>query len=166
MPIDHMQAQALAERIGALRFAMFTYRDADDHLLAQPMTLQQIDDDGALWFFVHTNTALWESISHHGQVNVSFADNDSAHYVSISGSAERVVDRNLIRQMWNPMVEAWFPDGPDDPHAVLVRVAAQGAEYWDSNDNKMVRLFEMARAAITGTTPNMDSDHGTIGTRH
>lgn len=162
MPIDSTHAAALAERIGSMRFAMFCYRDASDHLLSQPMTLQKIDDDGALWFFVSTTTDLWEAIGHQAQVNVSFADNDDAHYVSVSGSAERVVDRARIAQMWNPMVEAWFPDGTDDPHAVLVRVVAHSAEYWDSQDNKMVRLFEMARAAITGNPPGLDTDHGTI----
>jgi hypothetical protein len=46
---------------------------------------------------------------------------------------------------------------------VLVRVVPHSAEYWDSNDSKMVRLFQMAKAAVTGTTPDVDpGDHGTI----
>ena len=55
-----------------------------------------------------------------------------------------------------------LPAGPDDEHAVLVRVDPHSAEYWDSNDSKMVRLFAMAKAAITGTTPDLDSEHRTL----
>jgi hypothetical protein len=43
-----------------------------------------------------------------------------------------------------------------------VRVLPHAAEYWDSNDSKMVRLFAMAKAAVTGSTPDVDTDHGTI----
>lgn len=153
---------ALADRIGSMRFAMFTFRDQYDHLVSQPMTNQQIDAEGGLWFFVRSTTELWDSIAHQPEVNVSFANSDDSTYVSVSGVAERVVDREQIRKLWNPMVQAWFPAGPEDQHAVLVRVAPHAAEYWDSNDSKMVRMFAMAKAAVTGSQPDVDAEHGTI----
>jgi general stress protein 26 len=157
------QVAELAARIRPVRFAMFTTADQEGRLVSQPMTLQQVDDDGALWFFTSTLTGLWENIAHQPEVNLSFAQPDDALFVSVSGSAERVVDRERIAAMWNTMVQAWFPGGPQDEHAVLVRVAPHGAEYWDSNDSKMVRLFEVAKAALTGTTPDTGpGEHGTI----
>lgn len=155
-------AAALAEKIGSMRFAMFTFRDQHDHLVSQPMTNQQVDRAGGLWFYVRTSTALWDSIARQPEVNVSFANTEDSTYVSVSGTAERVVDRSQIEALWNPMVQAWFPAGPEDEHVVLVRVAPHAAEYWDANDSKMVRLFAMAKAAVTGTTPDVDGGHGTI----
>jgi general stress protein 26 len=155
-------AAALSDKIGSMRFAMFTTRDQNGHLIAQPMTNQQVDAEGALWFYTRSTTELWENIAHEPEVNVSFADTDDSNYVSVSGRAERVVDRVKIKALWNPMVQAWFPAGPDDEHVVLVRVMPHAAEYWDSNDSKMVRMFAMAKAAVTGSTPDLDSDHGTI----
>ncbi len=157
---DH--ATALADKIGSMRFAMFTTRDANGHLISQPMTNQQVDAEGGLWFYTRSTTELWENIAHEPEVNVSFADNDNSTYVSVSGRAERVVDRSQIKALWNPMVQAWFPAGPEDEHVVLVRVMPHAAEYWDSNDSKMVRLFAMAKAAVTGSTPDVDAEHGTI----
>jgi len=159
---DRNHVAALEDRIGSMRFAMFTFRDTHDHLASQPMTKQQIDDQGGLWFFVSSTTELWDSIAHQPEVNVSFADSDNSTYVSVSGRAERVVDRAQVEKMWNPMVQAWFPAGPQDQHAVLVRVVPHAAEYWDSNDSKMVRMFAMAKAAVTGTQPDVDAEHGTI----
>lgn len=155
-------AAALSDKIGSMRFAMFTFRDQYGHLASQPMTNQEVDREGCLWFYVRTTTALWDSIAHDPEVNVSFANSDDSIYVSVSGTAERVVDRTEIRARWNPMVQAWFPAGPEDEHVVLVRVAPHAAEYWDSNDSKMVRLFAIAKAAVTGDTPDMDAGHGTI----
>lgn len=157
---DH--ADALSSKIGSMRFAMFTTRDANGHLVSQPMTNQQIDQEGGLWFYTRSTTELWENIAHEPEVNVSFANSDDSTYVSVSGRAERVVDRNQIKALWNPMVQAWFPAGPEDEHVVLVRVMPHAAEYWDSNDSKMVRLFAMAKAAVTGSTPDVDGEHGTI----
>ncbi len=164
MPAHNAQAHAaaLSEKIGSMRFAMFTTRDQNGHLVSQPMTNQQVDAEGGLWFYTRTTTELWDNIAHEPEVNVSFANNDDSTYVSVSGIAERVVDRNQIHALWNPMVQAWFPAGPEDEHVVLVRVMPHAAEYWDSNDSKMVRMFAMAKAAVTGSTPDVDADHGTI----
>ncbi len=164
MPAQHAQAHAaaLSEKIGSMRFAMFTTRDQNGHLVSQPMTNQQVDGEGALWFYTRTTTELWDNIAHEPEVNVSFADPDNSTWVSVSGHAERVVDRTQIHALWNAMVQAWFPAGPEDEHVVLVRVLPHAAEYWDANDSKMVRMFAMAKAAVTGTTPDVDADHGTI----
>ena len=159
---NNSNVSELTSKIDSLRFAMFTTTNAKGHLLSHPMTKQQIDADGSLWFYTSTHADLWEDIAAQPQVNVSFSQPDDSLYVSISGAAERVVDRAKIKALWNPMVQAWFPAGPDDPHVVLVRVVPHGAEYWDSNDSKMVRFFEMAKAAVTGSTPDMDSDHAKI----
>lgn len=157
------QVAELASKIKPVRFAMFTTVDQHGHLISQPMTNQEVDADGALWFFTSSNTDLWQNIASSPKVNVSFAEPDDSLYVSISGVAERVVDRARIDALWNPMVAAWFPNGKDDPHVVLVKVVSKTVQYWDSKENKLTRMFEMAKAVITGTRPDLDpADHGQI----
>jgi general stress protein 26 len=157
------QVAELAAKIKSVRFAMFTTVDQHGHLTSQPMTNQEIDADGALWFYTSSATDLWENIGARPKVNLSFAEPADSLYVSISGTAERVVDRDRIRALWNPMVAAWFPHGVDDPHVVLVRVAARTVQFWDSNDNKMTQVFEMAKAAMTGSRPDIEpGEHGKI----
>lgn len=153
----------LTDKIKSVRFAMFTTFDQHGHLISQPMTNQETDADGALWFFTSTDTDLWENIGSSPMVNVSFAEPEDALYVSISGAAERVVDRARIDALWNPMVAAWFPNGKEDPHVVLVKVVSNTVQYWDSKENKLTRMVQMAKAAITGTPPRIDpADHGHI----
>lgn len=161
---DHSSHVAeIAAKIKSVRFGMFTTTDQHGHLHSQPMTNQDVDADGGLWFYTSTATELWENIAANPKVNVSFAEPADSLYVSVSGSAERVVDRARIRALWNPTVAAWFPNGVEDPHVVLVRVATQNVHYWDSNANKMTQVFEMAKAAITGTRPEVEpGEHGSI----
>lgn len=163
MPTDPRHVAELAGRIKPVRFAMFTTVDEHGHLVSQPMTRQDTDDEGAIWFFTSTLTELWDNIAHRPEVNLAFSEPEDSLYVSVSGVAERVVDRARIHAMWNPMVQAWFPNGPEDEHAVLVRVVPHSAQYWDSDESKMVRMFQMAKAAVTGQTPDIDpGEHGKI----
>jgi general stress protein 26 len=160
---DSAHVAALEDKIRPVRFAMFTTVDPQGHLTSQPMTLQQADDHGGLWFYTSTLTALWENIAANPEVNLSFVKAEDNLFVSVSGRAERVVDRARIHAMWNPMVEAWFPAGPEDEHAVLVRVDPHAAEFWDSDESQMVRMFQYAKAAITGTKPDIEpGEHGKI----
>lgn len=159
---DHSsQVAELKARIKAIRFAMFTTIDEHGHLISRPMTNQDTDADGNLWFYTSTETDLWENIVAQPQVNLSFANPEDSVYVSISGRAERVVEREQIKAMWNPEVQAWYPNGPDDPHVMLVKVVSDTAEFWDSNSSSMVQLFKLARAVLSGTTPE-ESEHGRI----
>ena len=159
---DHSsQIAELKSKITPIRFAMFTTIDERGHLVSRPMTNQEMDADGNLWFFTSSETDLWQNIAAHPQVNLSFAEPEDNVYVSISGRAERVVDRARIKDMWNPAVQAWFPHGPDDPHAMLVRVVSDSAEYWDATASTMVQLYKMAKAVLTGTTPE-DTEHAKI----
>ena len=157
------QVAALKAKIASVRFGMFTTVDQHGHLTSQPMTNQQVDDDGGLWFYTSTMTDLWENIGTSPKVNVSFAEPADNLYVSISGTAERIVERARIRALWNPMVAAWFPNGVDDPHLVLVRVAARTVHYWNAHDNSVTEVFAIAKAAISGSPAAITpGEHGQI----
>lgn len=157
------QVAELRAKIASVRFAMFTTVDQHGHLTSQPMTTQQVDADGGLWFFTSTMSDLWQNIGANPKVNLGFSDPAVSLYVSISGTAERIVERARIGELWNPMVAAWFPNGVDDPHLVLVRVAARTVQYWNVQDNSMTQMFAVAKAAITGTAPGVaTAEHGRI----
>ncbi|HEY0060814.1 MAG TPA: pyridoxamine 5'-phosphate oxidase family protein [Telluria sp.] len=159
---DHSsQVAELTSKVKAIKFAMFTTVDQYQHLISRPMTCQDIDSDGNLWFYTSTQADIWENIAAQPDVNLSFSNPEDSVYVSVSGRAERVVDRAEIKARWNPAVQAWFPAGPDDPHAVLIRVVSDTAEYWDSNSSSMVQLYQMAKSVLTGTKPH-DGEHGRL----
>ena len=159
----HDELHDLRGRIKDVKFGMFTVRDTDGSLTSRPLTCQQVDDEGNLWFFVSDTEQFTHDLADNPSVNVAFANVDDHVYVSVSGQAELTRDRAKAEALWNPMVGAWFPQGLDDPHLALLRVAMQGAEYWDTASSKMVTLFAMAKAAITGKPPTNIGEHRTLG---
>lgn len=163
MSTTHTSSQVaeLADKIKSVRFAMLTTIDEHQHLISRPMTKQDLDGEGNLWFFTSSTTDLSENIAVRPQVNVAFSEPDDHLYVSVSGRAERVLDPAKIKELWNAGAQAWFPNGPDDPQVLLIKVVPHAAEYWNSSGSGMVQLFKMAKAVLTGTTPD-GGEHGKI----
>jgi general stress protein 26 len=151
----------LWKKIENVRVGMFTSIDEEGKLQSRPMTNQQVDAEGLLWFFVSDQAALAKQITKKPSVNVSFSQPSDSLYVSVAGDAELVQDKEVINDKWNPIVGAWFPDGVDDPHVALIKVRISSAEYWDSDKSQMTQLFLMAKAAITKTPPKL-GEHKTI----
>ncbi len=140
----------LGELIKDIRIAMLTTVDEDGSLRSRPMATQDAEFDGVLWFMVGADSAKVHEIEQDRQVNVSFADPDDQRYVSVSGTAQLVRDRQKIDEFWNPFNKAWFPEGKDDPNIALLRVNVDKAEYWDSHSNTAMHLIGFAKALITG----------------
>lgn len=139
------------ELVESIRIAMLTTMDESGQLVSRPMAVQQMDDDGTLWFFTKKKTLKVEQIeTNEHQVNISFAHTGDSSYVSISGTAQELDDRVKIDELWSAAAKPWFPQGKDDPELTLLKVHTDMAEYWDSTSSRMVRFLEMARAAVTG----------------
>jgi general stress protein 26 len=130
------------------RIGMFTTTAPDGTLTSRPMALQEVEFDGDLWFFAARDSRKVAHVTADPQVNV--ATIGSSSWVSLTGAAVVVDDLAKKRELWSSVVEAWFPDGPEDPGVVLIRVAATSAEYWDSPGGRVASLISFAKAKVTG----------------
>jgi general stress protein 26 len=151
----------LGSLIKGIKFAMLTTVEPDGSLHSRPMTTQDLDFDGDLWFFTSAHSPkVWES-GQHREVNVAFADPDKNKYVSASGKASLVRDRKKMEELWNPAYKTFFPQGLDDPEIALLKVSVEKAEYWDSPATALGRAFNFARAYLS-KDPSKLGDHAKV----
>ena len=143
----------LWERIEDVRVALMTSVEHDGSLRARPMWTQGDEFDGMLWFFASDDGPLADELSREPRVCLAYGAPDKDLYVSVSGRAELVRDRAKADEMWNTFAEAWFPDGPDDPSLVLVRVDVEQAQYWEDKKPKVLQFAEIVIGAVTGNPP-------------
>jgi general stress protein 26 len=132
--------------------AMITTKAIDGTLKSRPMTLQETEFDGELWFFADRSSEQVEEIRLDPQVNVSFGS--ASTWVSLSGSAVISDDLGRKKELWSSAVEAWFPEGPESPDVVLLRVRGSSAEYWDSPGGRVATLLGFAKSKVTGDRPD------------
>jgi general stress protein 26 len=147
------QFSKLDELIKDIRIAMLTTVDEDGSLRSRPMAAPQVAFDGELWFFTGADAPKVEEAQQHHQVNVSFAGPEHQCYVSISGTATLVRDRQKMEALWSPWFRTWFPQGLDEPHLTLLKVDVEKAEYWDAPSSTMVQLYGVVKATLTGKAP-------------
>lgn len=161
MQHDTPAHETLWKLIKDIRFGMLTHRTATGTLHAHPLTTQNrsLDEQAELYFFIPKSGELYERLLTDGEVNVSYADPGEDSYVSLSGQARFVDDVVMKETLWSTAAQAWFPGGYADPDLALLAVRIRHAEYWDVDDSKMVQLFKMAKAAVTGEPPQHLGEH-------
>jgi general stress protein 26 len=144
------ETRKVAGLIRSTKLAMLTTTAPDGTITSRPMGLQETDFDGTLWFFTEHSSRKVAHIAAHPQVNVTVSAPVSATWVSLTGTGTEIDDPARKRELWNSGVEAWFPDGADDPNIRLLKVEAASAEYWDSPSGRLATLISFAKAKITG----------------
>ena len=150
----------LKDLIEGIDFAMLTTH-ANGKLRSRPMSTQEFQFDGDLWFFTSDNTHKVEEIEKDNEVNVAYAKPEDNTYISVSGTASIVKDREKIEELWNPILKAWFPEGLDDPSLCLLKVSVEEAEYWDSPSSTLVQIAGFVKALVTGKSAD-GGDHGKV----
>jgi general stress protein 26 len=125
------------------------------HLRSRPMRGHAEEDRRELWFFTKASSHKISEIEREHAVNLAYSNPEKEEYVSLSGTAQLVRDRDRVETYWSPFVSAWFPQGKSDPDLALIRVAVDQAEYWDAPSSTMVQLWKTAQANLTGKEPNM-----------
>ena len=157
---DPATLEKLHDMLEGIRFTMFTTRNGM-RLRSRPMTTIETEEGGdTLWFLGNHGSSLLADIDRDPNVALAYADNDGSTYVSVSGTASARDDRAKVKELWNPVLNAWW-DGPDDPAIRVIEVTIDAAEYWDGPGNRLVRLVGIAAAAVTGDEYD-DGEHGRI----
>lgn len=146
-----------------IRMAMLTTLDPEGGLRSRPMATQQKDFDGDLWFFTRASSGKVDEAQMHSEVNLSYANPNDNRYVSVSGTAQLIRDQAKNKELWNPLLKAWFPKGLEDPDLALLKVHVQRAEYWDSPSSTMVQIAGFLKAIATGKAYHAGpGEHGKV----
>jgi general stress protein 26 len=89
---------------------MFTSVNEEGARVSRPLTVQDVKDDGDMWFFTSANTSQAAHIKANPAVNVSFGQR--TEWVSVSGTAEVVTAANSSATCGTRW---WRPGSPADP---------------------------------------------------
>lgn len=118
---------------------------------SSPMSVQEVDEEGNIWFLGSKASQKYENMRIAPQVQLYFADPSSMKYLSIYGEAAIVEDQFRIDQYWNKFVEGWFEKGREDPNIILFKITPLQIHYWDTKHHKLLSYAITLYNAVTGT---------------
>jgi len=163
MKKDHDQnVEKLIEMAKGVRTCMLITNEKDaENLSGRPMSINKIDEDGCIWFFTKASSYKIDEIEESKKVSIAITNESSNNYLMIHGTATLVNDKTKMKELWSAIMKAWFPLGLDDPDMTLIKVTPNEVNYWDSSSSKMVVLFNILKAIVTGKE-YAEGEHGKI----
>ena len=160
------ELETFYELVKDIEVAMMVTRRADGHLQARAMATQKRAAGADLWFVTAEDTAKVRDLQADPCLNLSYYDNSSREWVSVSGTARLVGDREKIRELYAMDWKIWFHDDgdprhgtPEDPRLLLIGVDIESAVYLEVDKPRPVVLYEVAKGLLTGGTPELGETH-------
>ena len=104
----------LRGHIASTRFCMLATTQADGVVRSRPMAAQSTDHDqqGELWFFTRRHSHKVDELKQQPNVNVSFIAQGETLFISVSGRAELVLDKQRMKDLWTPALKVLTPHPP------------------------------------------------------
>lgn len=149
--------QKFREMVDKIKVAMFATNLTKKPFDVAPMYTKRVDESGHLWFLSSVNSDHNENILRDSSCQLLFSEGTS-DFLSVFGTSEIINDRDTIKTLYSKMDNAYF-DGDDDPQIRAIKFSPEEAAYWSADNGKLVSLFKMGVAAVTGK----DQDLGTSG---
>ena len=144
--------------------AMLVTRTTTGQLRARPMAVAESEPDGTLWLLTDRQSGKLDEIERDNQINLTAQS--SSKFLSLSGTAVAVDDRQKVAALWQEPWKVWFPGGKDDPSLVLIKIQGSMGEYWDNSGTSGLKyLLEAGKAYLSGTRPDVEGDtkiHGKV----
>lgn len=151
---DQAARDKVWELIREVQVAMLVTLDEQGHMRGRPMrAVESGKFSGTLWFFTAQPSPKTDEIRNDSRVLLAYADPNAQNYVAISGTAQVVRDPAKQKEFWSEPLRTWFPGGPEDPKAALLKVEVEGAEYWDAPSSSFVHAYGYVKARLTGEPP-------------
>jgi general stress protein 26 len=129
--------------------------------LTRPMAVQQLDDQGHFWFLSASDSHKNQQLQQDATVQLLFQGSAHSDFLSVVGTAVISTDKAKIKELWNPILKAWFTEGEDDPRITVIEVTPQDGYYWDNKHGNAIAFLKTAVGAAIGQTLD-DSIEGTV----
>ena len=125
----------VARLIAKLDIGMLATKAADGTLHGRPMSNNgEVEYDGDSWFFAEDGSRKVTEIEADPAVELGFIDSKAATWINVEGEATIVRDDvERKRELWLDDLERWFPNGPEDPNVVLIKVHARHIDAWSKD---------------------------------
>ncbi len=98
------------------------------------MMTQEAEPDMDLWFATRLDSEKVDELRKNPNVGLYYYNAETWAYVTIGGTVEVIKDSARFKKYWKEEWRRWFPNGPDDPAAVLLKVDAEVVTYEDHGE--------------------------------
>ncbi len=163
--IENLNTEKAKEKIKELADKKVCFLNTDvtsgESAGVRPMSVQKIDDTGNLWFLIAEESHTNKEIAASSNVKLFFQGSAHSDFLFIKGNASITKDKQVIKELWEPILKTWFTEGENDPRITAVQVTPSSGYYWDTKHGNAVAGAKILIGAAMGKTLD-DSIEGKI----
>ena len=118
----------------------------------RPMSTIPMQDEGCIFLLTEATSSAATDVASNGTVLLSYQG--GSDHVAVAGKATVDADKALIKRLWSPGAQAFWPDGAEASHVVAIKVKPDQADYWDG-PNPVIGAAKFLFALVTRQEPEL-----------
>ncbi len=156
--------EKLKEIVDKAKSCFFT-TSVDSGFRTRPMNVQEVDDEGNLWFLSADDSHKNLELKDNPFVQLYFQGSPHSDFLSLEGKATISRDKQRIKDLWQFVIGTWFTEGVDDPRITVIKVTPIEGYYWDNKHGNTIAGIKMLFGAMIQKTMD-DSIEGELQFTH
>lgn len=149
--IQPIEAQRVWEMLKAIDIAMLVTRSADG-LRGRPMSTIPTPEKNLIYILTESDSSAARDIRVDGSVFLGYQGRGD--HVALVGQATVNPDKGLVKDLWNPGAQVFWPQGPEAHDVVTLVIDPGHADVWDG-PGLLRGIAEIVAGAVKGKSPDM-----------
>jgi general stress protein 26 len=125
---------------------------SDIGLRGRPMSTIPTKDKGVIYVLTESTSPAAKDIRVNGTVFLSYQG--KGDHVALKGEATVSPEMGLVKDLWNPGAEVFWPKGPEAHDVVALVIDPGHADVWDG-EGVLRGFVSIVKGAVTGKSPDL-----------
>lgn len=146
-----LDAAQVWEMIAAIDIGMLATYSAKG-LRGRPMSTIPKAEEGRIYILTEGDSSAAEDIGTTADVFLSYQGRGD--HVAINGTAKIDKSADLVKALWSPGAQIFWPDGPETHGVVALVIDPDHADVWDGH-NPVRGIVGLVRSVLSGESPDL-----------
>jgi general stress protein 26 len=150
-PVETIPAARVWDMLKSIDIAMLVTHSAEGPK-GRPMSTIPTPEKGVIYILTETDSSAARDIRVNGAVFLGYQGRGD--YVALVGQATVDPDKGLVKDLWNPGAQTFWPQGPEAHDVVALVIDPGHADIWDG-PGLLRGIAEIVTGAIKGKSPDL-----------
>ena len=148
---EAIEPERVWEMIDRIDIAMLVTR-SDQGMRGRPMSTIPKPERGLVYVLTESTSHAARDVRENGSIFLSFQGRGD--HVALHGQAKVESDKTLVRELWSPGAEVFWPEGPEAHDVVALVIDPDHADVWDGH-GLLRGIANIVRGAVEGRSPDL-----------
>jgi general stress protein 26 len=149
--IQNFPADKVWEMLKSIDIAVLVTQSSDG-LRGRPMSTIPTPEKGVIHILTEAQSSAARDIRVDGKVILSYVGNGD--HVAVAGQATVNPDKGLVKDLWTPGAQVFWPNGPEAHDVVTLVIDPDHADVWDGK-GLLRGIASIVKGAISGQSPDL-----------